>query len=127
MLGTRNRRKSGDESLPDSDSNDLTDGPSGKRVMPDKENGKGQKKKKVTTPAQLKRKANPKQPKKAKQSTKTKQPAKQLTQTMKQANTEPDSLESDSPKGSGCSKDLIKPAELADNGNIVRRGLAWQA
>ena len=42
MLGTRNRRKSGDESLPDSDSHDLTDGPSGKRVMPDKENGKGQ-------------------------------------------------------------------------------------
>ena len=108
MVGTRNRHKSGDELLPDSDSHDLTDGPSGKRVMPDKENGKGQKKKKVTTPSQLKRKANPKQP------TKAKQPAKQLTKTMKQANTDPDSLESDSPKGSGCSKDLIKPAELAN-------------
>ena len=109
MLGTRNRRKSGDESLPDSDIHDLTDGPSGKRVMPDKENGKGQKK--VTTPAQLKRKANPKQPTKAKQSSKAKQPAKQLTKSTKRANPEPDSLESDSPKGSGCSKDLIKPAE----------------
>ena len=114
MLGTRNRCKSGDGSLPDSDIHDLTDSPSGKRMMPDKENGIGQKKKKVTTPAQIKRKANPKQPTKAKQSSKAKQPAKQLTKSTKRANPEPDSLESDSPKGSGCSKDLIKPAELAD-------------
>ena len=109
MLGTRNRRKSGAESLPDSDSHD---GTAAKRNMPDKENGKGQKKKKVTTPAQLKRKTKLKQPTKAKQ----------LDKSSNQANPEPDSLELDSPGADSSEFDsprrsainILKPAQLAD-------------